>query len=186
MLVKCLKRSFLLVIYKLYTKTAGSSQPQVNCLYDSYLKLPSSAPCNNVSLMKNPPYFRIWSCLLCCILGDSIYRQKYEKLKREMDFMKKKLEQQHEEELERKDAIKKQLERKVMFLPNELLQYAGLKRSTFNKHMCMCVFQQLFFSRNIQKVLFSAFLAKLWKDVLFFSVEPPIFQENTPIPMIPF
>ena len=32
-----------------------------------------------------------------------------------MDFMKKKLEQQHEEELERKDAIKKQLERKVTF-----------------------------------------------------------------------
>ena len=47
------------------------------------------------------------------ILGDSIYRQKYEKLKREMDFMKKKLEQQHEEEIEKKDAIKKQLERKV-------------------------------------------------------------------------
>ena len=40
-----------------------------------------------------------------------------------MDFMKKKLEQQHEEELERKDAIKKQLERKVTFLPNELMQY---------------------------------------------------------------
>ncbi len=45
--------------------------------------------------------------------GDSIYRQKYEKLKREMDFMKKKLEQQHEEEMEKKDSTKKQLDRKV-------------------------------------------------------------------------
>ena len=48
-----------------------------------------------------------------------------------MDFMKKKLAQQHEEELERKDTVKKQLERKVTFFQIELLQY---------KIICVVVF----------------------------------------------
>ena len=99
--------------------------------------------------------------------------------------MKKKLEQQHEEELERKDAIKKQLERKVTFLRNELLQYASLTRSNFKKHMCMCVFHHhcfflffvlfcflFFFGSNIQKILFNAFFGK---RCVFFPVEPSMF-----------
>ena len=45
--------------------------------------------------------------------GGSIYREKYERARRELDFMKKKMQQQHEEELEQKDAGRKQIERKV-------------------------------------------------------------------------
>ncbi|KAK2165919.1 hypothetical protein LSH36_44g06061 [Paralvinella palmiformis] len=45
--------------------------------------------------------------------GDSVYRDHYLRLKREMEFMKKKLQQEHEEELEQKEKSKKALERKV-------------------------------------------------------------------------
>ncbi len=47
------------------------------------------------------------------VAGDSIYRQKYERLRREVEYAKKKMQQQHEEEVEKKEAKQKQLERKV-------------------------------------------------------------------------
>lgn len=45
--------------------------------------------------------------------GDSVYRQKYERVRREMDMTKKKQEQKHEEMEEQFAATKKQLDRKV-------------------------------------------------------------------------
>merc|ERR1712168_62561 len=43
----------------------------------------------------------------------SVYREKYERIKRELDFTKKKLKDEYEEQLEQKDAVKKQTEKKL-------------------------------------------------------------------------
>ncbi|XP_033101042.1 unconventional myosin-XVIIIa-like [Anneissia japonica] len=45
---------------------------------------------------------------------DSIYRQKYEKLRREMEMMKKRLQHEHEEESEKQYSIKKSLEKQLV------------------------------------------------------------------------
>ena len=47
------------------------------------------------------------------LAGDSVYREHYERMKRELDFTKKKLAQQHEEELEQAASQKQKVERKV-------------------------------------------------------------------------
>ncbi len=51
--------------------------------------------------------------MICGVIGDSIYRDKYERAKREIDFMKKKATHQREEDVEQHETVKKQLERKV-------------------------------------------------------------------------
>ena len=43
----------------------------------------------------------------------SIYKQKYERAAKELDYTKKRLQQQHEDDLEQLVAMKKQLEKKV-------------------------------------------------------------------------
>ena len=43
----------------------------------------------------------------------TIYKQKYERVMKELDFTKKRLQQQHEDDLEQLMALKKQLEKKV-------------------------------------------------------------------------
>ncbi|KAF2891553.1 hypothetical protein ILUMI_14620, partial [Ignelater luminosus] len=46
--------------------------------------------------------------------GDgSIYKQRYERAKKELEFTKKRLQQQHEDDLEQLVGLKKQLEKKV-------------------------------------------------------------------------
>ena len=45
--------------------------------------------------------------------GGSIYKQKYEQGKRELEFTKQKIKQQHEEDQEQQQVLRKQLERKV-------------------------------------------------------------------------
>ena len=45
--------------------------------------------------------------------GGSIYKQKYEQGKRELEFTKQKIKQQHEEDKEQQQVLRKQLERKV-------------------------------------------------------------------------
>jgi len=44
---------------------------------------------------------------------ETIFRQKYEKTARELDSAKKRLQQQHEDDMEQLVAMKKQLEKKV-------------------------------------------------------------------------
>ena len=46
-------------------------------------------------------------------ISDSAYRERFERLRREAEFSKKKLHQEHEEELEEFEAAKKLLERKA-------------------------------------------------------------------------
>ena len=43
----------------------------------------------------------------------TIYKQKYERVMKELDYTKKRLQQQHEDDLEQLMALKKQLEKKV-------------------------------------------------------------------------
>lgn len=46
--------------------------------------------------------------------GDAgVYRQRYERARRELEFTKKRLQQQHEDDLEQLVGLKKQLEKKV-------------------------------------------------------------------------
>ena len=48
----------------------------------------------------------------------TIYRQKYERVTKELEYTKKRLQQQHEDDLEQLMALKKQLEKKVIFRSN--------------------------------------------------------------------
>ena len=48
----------------------------------------------------------------------SIWRGKYERTAKELEYTKKLLQSQHEEDLEQMMAIKKQLEKKVRQIPN--------------------------------------------------------------------
>ena len=43
----------------------------------------------------------------------TIYKQKYERAMKELDYLKQRLQQQHEDDLEQLVALKKQLEKKV-------------------------------------------------------------------------
>lgn len=45
--------------------------------------------------------------------GDGVYRQRYERAVRELEFTKRRLQQQHEDDLEQLVGLKKQLEKKV-------------------------------------------------------------------------
>ena len=44
----------------------------------------------------------------------TIYKQKYERVLKELEYTKKRLQQQHEDDLEQLMALKKQLEKKVI------------------------------------------------------------------------
>ncbi|XP_064618703.1 unconventional myosin-XVIIIa-like isoform X2 [Lineus longissimus] len=47
--------------------------------------------------------------------GDSdVYKQRYDRAKRELEFTKKKMQQEHEEKIEQEHSIKKQVERKLL------------------------------------------------------------------------
>ena len=46
-------------------------------------------------------------------LDPTIYKQKYERVLKELEYTKKRLQQQHEDDLEQLMALKKQLEKKV-------------------------------------------------------------------------
>jgi myosin-18 len=48
-------------------------------------------------------------------LEPSIYKQKYERAMKELEYTKQRLQQQHEDDLEQLMALKKQLEKKVSF-----------------------------------------------------------------------
>ena len=48
--------------------------------------------------------------------GEQVYKQRYERVARELEFTKRRLQQQHEDDLEQLVALKKQLEKKVVFL----------------------------------------------------------------------
>ncbi|KAK5638506.1 hypothetical protein RI129_012801 [Pyrocoelia pectoralis] len=45
--------------------------------------------------------------------GDGVYKQRYERVRKELEFTKKRLQQQHEDDLEQLVALKKQLEKKL-------------------------------------------------------------------------
>ena len=45
----------------------------------------------------------------------TIYKQKYERAMKELEYLKQRLQQQHEDDLEQLMALKKQLEKKVFF-----------------------------------------------------------------------
>ena len=45
--------------------------------------------------------------------GDSVYRERFQRAKREIDFLKKKMEEQQEEFLEQQDSLRKNMERKL-------------------------------------------------------------------------
>lgn len=45
--------------------------------------------------------------------GDGVFKQRYERAIRELEFTKRRLQQQHEDDLEQLVALKKQLEKKV-------------------------------------------------------------------------
>ncbi len=46
---------------------------------------------------------------------NSIYKQKYERAIKELEFTKRRLQQQHEDDMEQLIGLKKQLEKKVSF-----------------------------------------------------------------------
>lgn len=45
--------------------------------------------------------------------GDGVYKQRYERALKELEFTKRRLQQQHEDDLEQLVGLKKQLEKKV-------------------------------------------------------------------------
>ena len=56
----------------------------------------------------------------------TIYKQKYERVMKELEYTKKRLQQQHEDDLEQLMALKKQLEKKVNFSSFlEFVKYSG-------------------------------------------------------------
>jgi hypothetical protein len=48
-----------------------------------------------------------------CVFTDSIYKERYERVRKESMVTRKRMEKQHEEELEKEHAQKKNIERKV-------------------------------------------------------------------------
>ena len=57
----------------------------------------------------------------------TIYKQKYERAMKELEYLKQRLQQQHEDDLEQLMALKKQLEKKVFFLFHVSKIYLGPK-----------------------------------------------------------
>ena len=56
----------------------------------------------------------------------TIYKQKYERVMKELEYTKKRLQQQHEDDPEQLMALKKQLEKKVNFSSFlEFVKYSG-------------------------------------------------------------
>ena len=53
----------------------------------------------------------------------TIYKQKYERVMKELDYTKKRLQQQHEDDLEQLMGLKKQLEKKVPTVPNDSYRF---------------------------------------------------------------
>ena len=47
------------------------------------------------------------------VFSDSIYKERYERVMRESTVSRKRMEKQHEEELEKEQSLKKNVERKV-------------------------------------------------------------------------
>ena len=68
----------------------------------------------------------------------TIYKQKYERVMKELDFTKKRLQQQHEDDLEQLMALKKQLEKKVRklryYLPTNN-QYFDVRPSNYHDYL---------------------------------------------------
>ena len=57
-----------------------------------------------------------YSCVVVCevcVIAGGIYKERYEKMVRELSFTKKRLQQQHDEELETEHASKKGVEKRV-------------------------------------------------------------------------
>lgn len=50
-----------------------------------------------------------------------VYKQRYERVARELEFTRRRLQQQHEDDLEQLVGLKKQLEKKVCILISKLL-----------------------------------------------------------------
>lgn len=50
---------------------------------------------------------------LICVGNSSLYKQKYEKAVRDMEIMKRRIQQQHEEEMEQKAMLKKASDKRV-------------------------------------------------------------------------
>ena len=63
----------------------------------------------------------------------TIYKQKYERVMKELEYTKKRLQQQHEDDLEQLMALKKQLEKKVKFSHFfSFVKYSGFVVRNFN------------------------------------------------------
>lgn len=56
--------------------------------------------------------------------GGSAYKQRYERASRELEYTKRRLQQQHHDDLEQLVALRKQLEKKVFIL---LIRYASIE-----------------------------------------------------------
>ena len=63
-------------------------------------------------------------------LDPTIYKQKYERVLKELEYTKKRLQQQHEDDLEQLMALKKQLEKKVK-KKKSISSTAGLEPAIF-------------------------------------------------------
>ncbi|XP_077996224.1 unconventional myosin-XVIIIa-like isoform X2 [Glandiceps talaboti] len=65
---------------------------------------------------------------------DSIYKQKYERVRREMEFIKKKLQSEHEEEIETHTSAKKVVDRKLAEALEEMDEIQRLLTNQKRKH----------------------------------------------------
>ena len=61
----------------------------------------------------------------------TIYKQKYERVLKELEYTKKRLQQQHEDDLEQLMALKKQLEKKVIKKKKGISSTAGFEPAIF-------------------------------------------------------
>ena len=61
----------------------------------------------------------------------TIYKQKYERVLKELEYTKKRLQQQHEDDLEQLMALKKQLEKKVTEKKKVFSSTAGFEPAIF-------------------------------------------------------
>lgn len=50
------------------------------------------------------------------VVSESVYKDRYEKVRKELGFLKQQLQHQHEEELQQEQNLKKHLEKKVSIL----------------------------------------------------------------------
>ena len=64
----------------------------------------------------------------------TIYKQKYERAMKELEYLKQRLQQQHEDDLEQLMALKKQLEKKVFLLNFNILIFTFQMCSMFIMH----------------------------------------------------